>query len=73
MWYLIVSIPGLCILTHFFKSSCMVLRTWQLRFDAVKAAEIQWETLKNDNIDIYADSLHNAVMTIARVMLKSKQ
>ena len=36
----------------------------------LKASEIPQKTLKNDNVDTYADNLYNAVMTIARKCIK---
>ena len=39
----------------------------------LKASDVPWETFKNDNIYTYADNLHNAVITIARECIHSKQ
>ena len=39
----------------------------------LKVSDVPWETLKNDNFDTYADNLHNAVITIARECIHSKQ
>ena len=40
--------------------------------NTVIASEVPLKTLKYDDIDIYADNLHNAVMTIARECIPNK-
>ena len=38
-----------------------------------KASEIDWDTLQNDDIDVYANNIHNAVIEIASECIPNKE
>ena len=38
-----------------------------------KASEINWDTLQNDDIDLYANNIHNDVIEIASECIPNKE